>query len=77
MKTQRRKADPVLSHINDEMERLSMSRATLEIKSGLSRTTIDEILRGARKVTLNAAIRLDRAFGTVAERTTEKLVATS
>lgn len=77
VKTQRRKADPVLSHINDEMERLSMSRAELEIQSGLSRTTIDEILRGARKVTLNAAIRLDRAFSTVAERTTERIVQSS
>ncbi len=50
-----------------------MSRAELEIASGLSRTTIDEILRGARRVTLNAAIRFDRAFGTVSERTVEAL----
>jgi len=72
VKTQRPK-QALLAHLLAEMDRLSMSRAELEIASGLSRTTIDEILRGARKVTLNAAIRFDRAFGTVAERKVEAL----
>jgi plasmid maintenance system antidote protein VapI len=72
VKTQRPK-QALLAHLLAEMDRLSMSRAELEIASGLSRTTIDEILRGARKVTLNAAIRFDRAFGTVSARTVEAL----
>lgn len=66
-----RRKSAILRHIESEMRRLEIGRAQLEIASGLSRTTIDEILRGARAVGVMAAMKLDRAFGTADDRTVE------
>ena len=74
MKLKQRKHISAVAMLREELERRGMSRAELELASGLSRTTIDEILRGARNITPNSAMRLDRALGWTDERWIEKEV---